>query len=276
MRARLRLSWLSAGLAAMLLVGPGAQAGKGDKPNPKKKVPKPSVDVVAKRDALLGTDKTAAVDAAAALGDSDEAAAHEVLLDALALGLSPDVAIAALDAVGMHPGAGDASVLGFYTRYRDEEVRAAAARALGPDTAKVLIAALSDGDAKVRAAAAEAAAARKVKAATKPLLALLAKNDEAAARALAQLADVELAKVVAEQLGQVPDDLLAICLGAMLLRADFGPDPARLEVVRAIDKIAGVEATKALGDYVSNTPEKPVRPSRVEAEKLFDERAGGR
>lgn len=272
MRTRLRLSWLSAAIAAVLLTG-GAQAQKG--PKKPKKVPKPSVDVIEKRTALLGADKDAAMAAATALGNTDDAAAHDALLDALALGLSPDVAVAALEAVGMNPGKGDADVLGFYARYRDEDVRAAAVGALGPDTSKLLIAALGDGDAKVRAAAADAAATRKVKAAAKPLLALLAKNDEPAAKALAMLADVELAKVVAEQLGQVPDDLLAQCLGAMLLRADFGPDTARVEVVRAIDKIAGAEATKALADYVSNTPEKPPRASRAEAERLFDERAGG-
>lgn len=271
MRTRLRLSWLSAGIAAVLLAGPGAHAQKG-KP---KKVPKPSVDVLEKRAVVTGADKAAAAAAAAALGESDEPAAHEALLDALALGLDPEVAIAALDAVGKHPGAGDAAVLGFYARYRDNDVRAAAVGALGPDTAKVLISALGDGDAKVRAAAADAAARRKVKAAVEPLLKLMAKNDEPAAMALAMLADVELARVVAEQLGRVPDDLLAQCLGAMLLRADFGPEKARVEVVRAIDKIAGAAATKALGDYVSATPEKPPRPSRAEAEKLFDERAGG-
>lgn len=261
-------------LAALLLCAAAASADAGKKPKgPKPKAAKPSVDVIEKRAALEGTDRQAAIAAATALGESDEAAAHEALLDALSLGLDPDVAIAALAAVGMHPSAADAAVLGFYTRYRDNDVRAAAAAALGEPTSKILIATLADGDSKVRAAAAGAAAQRQVKAAAKPLMALMTKNDEAAAMALAAIADKEIAKVVAEQLGQVPDDLLARCLGAMLLRADFGPDAVRVEVVRAIDKIPGAEATKALGDYVSNTPEKPPRPSRMEAEALFDERA---
>ena len=134
---------------------------------------------------------------------------------------------------------------------------------------------LSDDDAKVRAAAAAAAASGKVKSAGPALLALMAKNDAPAAKALAALADVELARVIGEQLGTVPDALLAECLGAILVRADFGPDSARLEVVRALGKIAGADATSALADYVSATPEKPPRQSRREAESLVESRLGG-
>jgi hypothetical protein len=276
-----RFGWLSAALLALAVVAAPADAQKG-KPKPAKPA-KPAaakkVDVDAERAALLGADVDKAVAAAAALGESADAKAHDVLADALATGLAPDVAAAALAALGRHPEDSDVAVVAFFGRYRDAEVRAAAAGALAGYKAKpatdALLRLLADDDAKVRAAAAKAAGEGKVRAAAEPLLALLAKGDEPAAGALAAIADVELARVIGEQLGQVNDDLLATALGGILARKDFGPDASRVEVVRALGKIKGATATSALADYVSATPENPPRQSRREAESLVEARLGG-
>jgi HEAT repeat protein len=279
---------LALGLSATASAQKGAGAPK-DKPAPAAKAaPKgkakgkgaaKKVDVAAQRAALEGSDEAAATAAAAALGESADAAAHEALLDALSTGLAPGVAAAALTALAAHPAKGDLAVLTFYARYRDTDVRAAAAAGLGLQdggaATKAVIQALGDDDPKVRAAAARGAAAGKVKAAGEPLLALMAKGDEPAALALAAIADPDLARVVGEQLGNVPDDLLAACLGAILLRKDFGPDTARVEVVRALGKVQGAAATAALTEYVSQTPENPRRQSRVEAESIAEARIGG-
>jgi hypothetical protein len=107
------------------------------------------------------------------------------------------------------------------------------------------------------------------------LFELLARGEEPAARALAQLADPDLARRIADQLGHVPEGTLAICLGAILKRSDFGPDPARVELVRALAKIADQSALNALADYLDATPKNPPRPSRGEAEKLVEARLGG-
>lgn len=251
-----------------------AKAPKAAKPAAAKKV-----DVAAQRALLDGADADLAVGAADELGRSGGDDAHDALLDALATGLAPAPAAAALTALGKHPGKSDVATLAFYSRYRDPAVRAAAAGALGGHdeklAVKALIGALSDDDPRVRTAAAGAAATGKVKSAAKPLLALLVKGDEPAGKALAALADVELARLIGEQLGVVSDGLLAMTLGAILMRSDFGPDSARLEVVRALGKIAGAEATSALADYVSATPEKPPRQSRGEAESMVEARLGG-
>jgi hypothetical protein len=127
----------------------------------------------------------------------------------------------------------------------------------------------------VRAAAAKGAGEGRAKATAKALMALLVKGDKPAAAALAAFADADLARQIGEQLGVVPDDLLAECLGLILLRSDFKPDTARVEVVRAIAKIKGEVATQALRTYVDETPEKPPRQSRKEAVSLIDEREGG-
>ena len=261
-----------AALAAVLVAAAPAAAQKGGK-GKKAAAAKVKVDVAAEQARLAGTDADQAIAAAAALGASPEPAAHDALADALATGLAPEVAIAALAALGKRPAKGDAALLRFYARHRDVDVRAAA---LVPTAdATILIGGLRDEHPKVRAAAARAIAEGKHRAAAEPLLALLAKGDEPAAAALAAIADVELARVIGEQLGQVPDALLAAALGGILLRKDFGPDTARVEVVRALGKVAGAEATTALADYVEATPENPPRASRREAEAMVEARLGG-
>jgi hypothetical protein len=159
-------------------------------------------------------------------------------------------------------------------------VRAAAlgTLALYPDpTARTAIAAgLRDPVSTVRAAAAAAAARGRVRDAVEPLLLLLGKGEEPAARALAALADPVLAARIAEQLGKAPDASLALCLGAILRRPDFGPDTARVEIVRAISKIADASAVTALTEYIEATPKNPPRPSRHEAEMIVEARLGGK
>jgi HEAT repeat protein len=239
--------------------------------------PKPSLaDIVT---ALDGADADAAARAADTLGDRSDPAAHEALLDALAWGTTPVVAIRALAAVPKHPGAPDVTALRRYAGHRDPRVRGAALAALAsyPDPAArdAIAAGLHDPDAGVRAAAAGAAAQGKVKAAIDPLLALLALGEEPAARALAEMADPELVRRIGEQLGKAPDATLALCLGLVLQRADFGPDSERVEVVRALGKIKDPAADGALADYVRVTPKTPARASRTEAEKMIQARAGG-
>src|SRR5258708_4975323 len=77
----------------------------------------------------------------------------------------------------------------------------------------------------------------KVKLAVEPLFALMGKGEQPASAAIAAMADLDLAHKVGDQLGKMPDAILAQTLGAILKRADFGPDPARVEIVLAIGKI---------------------------------------
>lgn len=229
------------------------------------------------RSALLGADVGKGTAAAVELGKSDDAAAHAALLDGLSTGLHPDTAIAALASLGVAPRPGDLTTLVRYVRSRTTAVRAAAVRALGSQTeaGPLMLVALRDLEESVRAAAAEAVVARKPKGAVEPLLALLDKGEAPAAKALAALADAELARVVAEHLGVAPDGVLAQCLGGILVRPDFGPEAARVQVVRALAKLAGPEAITALGDYVDATPATPVKQSRREAEAALKEKLGG-
>ena len=229
--------------------------------------------------ALDGVDDEAAARAADALGDRTEPAAHEALLDLLAWGTSPVVAVEAIAALAKHPAPPDLAALRRYAGHHDPRVRAAVLAALAsypePAARAAIAAGLRDLDADVRAKAADAAVRGHVKAAIEPLLALLALGEEPAARALAAMADPELVRRIGDQLGNVPEPTLALCLGLVLQRADFGPDSERIEVVRALAKIKDRAADGALADYLRVTPKTPARASRVEAEKLVQARAGG-
>ena len=220
-----------------------------------------------------------AVKAATALGAAREPAAHDDLLDALAMGLPAKIAVAALGALAQHPAPPDVAALARYASHRQPEVRAAALATLAhyPDPAAkaAIVWGLHDSEPSVRAAAADAAAKGRVRDALDPLFELLARGEEPAARALAAMADPDLARKIGDQLGKVPEATLAICLGAVLKRADFGPDPARVEVVDALAKIADRAALDALTDYLDATPKNPIRPSRQEAEKVVEARIGG-
>jgi HEAT repeat protein len=235
-------------------------------------------DVAALRGELAGADVGRARDAVAELARIRQPAAAEALLDALAMGLPPDVAAAALDAVAVLRPKGARDVLLGYTRHRGAELRARAVTALAaqgdPGARPALLAALGDLAPEVRAAAGSALAARRDRGALPPLLALFARGDETAAAPLAALADGEAARQAAELSGKVPDALLARTLGLMLLRPDLGGEPIYVAVVRAVGAIPGDAALTALSSFLAAQPGGGARPSAREARALLDARAG--
>ena len=237
----------------------------------------PESEVRAAAAALAGTDRRAAAAAATSLGLASNRSATAPLIEALAGGLAPEVSLAALRALELRADGRARSVLEIYARHRRPEHRAAAMAALGAlrgrRTDPVIVAGLSDPVRSVRLAAARAIARRRIRSAVKPLLALFDRGDPVAGPALAALGNARLAKQIAERIGgDVSGELIAACLGAMLLRPDFGPDRARLEVVKALGTIAGATAIEKLAAYVAATSSQPPTPSRAEAERLL----GGR
>jgi HEAT repeat protein len=144
-----------------------------------------------------------------------------------------------------------------------------------PDAKKRIVAGLHDMNGSARGAAAMAAAKGRVREAIEPLFELLARSDDSASKALAAMADADLARKIGDQLGKVPDAILAQTLGAILRRSDFGPDGARVDLVHAIGKIQDASAISALTDYIDATPKNPPRQSRQEAQKMVEARLGG-
>lgn len=267
---------LACALSGSLAAQPAAQPKKAPKKAAKVE---PKVDLAPTIAALSGANNEAAIKAAETLGASTDAAAHEALLDALAFGLPPQVAVAAIGALGMHPAPPDVVALVRYASHHNPTVRGAALVALAsypaPAARKALLAGLRDMTASVRAAAAGAAAKGRVREALDPLFELLARNEDYAAKALAAMADVELARRIGEQHGKVPEPILAMTLGLVLNRPDFGPDAARVDLVRSLGKLQDPTALAALTDYLDATPKTPPRESRAEAQKMVEARLGG-
>lgn len=261
------------------LVGAAPAGAKPDQKADKKAVAGKKAVIDQLAIALAGVDDEAAAKAADELGDSTDPAAHEALLDALAWGLRAPVAVQAATALAKHPAPPDVASLRRYATHHNPTVRGSAltALALYPDPVAhaAVVQGLHDPAGVVRASAANAAAKAHVREAIEPLFALLARGEEPAARALAAMADADLVRKLGDQLGKVPDASLALCLGLVLRRPDFGPDAERVEVVRAIGKITDQAAVNALTDYIDATPKNPPRPSRAEAEKMVEARLSG-
>lgn len=227
--------------------------------------------------ALVGGDVAAAARAAAQLGGSADPAHHEPVLDAFATGVHPDVLVAGLTAMTTTATKTDLQVIALYTRFRDPAVRAAALRTYSASIADpaLVLESLRAFDASVRGSAAEVAGRLKLAEAVPALLTLLDKGETPAALALGSMADEALARSVAEHLGVAPDATLARALGAMLARSEFGPETTRVDLVRTLSKLSGVEPLDALEAYVKIAPANPPRQSRREAEAVLKARQTG-
>jgi HEAT repeat protein len=245
---------------------------------PKKPAKKTATDIALWVEDLRGAELKAAIRAAEELGASQDPQALEALLDALALGLHPEVAATALDGLVNHGDAAAYDTLAVYLRYREPRVRAAAVRAMGGlndrrSPGHVLMA-LSDTSTAVRAAAIAMVAARNLRMGIESMLELVKKGDDATAPALAAMGDADVARALGELIGVAPDRILARALGGMILRPEFGPETARVQVVRTLSKIPGPEAVAELRAYVQAIPEKPPRQSRREAAAFVAARSG--
>ncbi len=233
-------------------------------------------DVATLGQELGDVDEARAVEAAAALGKAGEPKALETLVAALDAGTTPKVAVAILGALAAKKDARALPVELQYAHHRAAEVRKAALAALAvladKRAAAALIAALGDSDAEVRAVAAKAIGERRERGAEARLIKLMEHRDASSAAALAAIATPDLAHRLSEMLGQVPDPILCTALGEILKRSDF-PDPIRVEVVRTLSKVPGVDSTAVLVEYVATTERDKNRPSRLEAQKVVDERS---
>ncbi len=265
--AKLLLAPLAASLVIAGVLAGGASAD--DQPRRKRVAEK----VVAADAALvIGADASAAREAIGRLALVKNPTATKALSDGLALGLAPAVAQAALAALEARADAAAIPILTYYLKVRPKKLRAAATRAAASIASKegdaLIISALGDPTKEVRGVAAEMVAKRRLKSAASTLVAMLKAGEKSAGGALIAIADAEISRKVAETLGETPSQLLAETLGGILLRDDFGPDSLRVEVVRALAKIPGNAGTTQLATYLAETPAKPPRASRREAERL--------
>lgn len=150
-----------------------------------------------------------------------------------------------------------------------------AAAPVAPQVVPLLIAALSDSSAEVRAVAAESLGERRERSAEPALIKLLLRKDSAAPAALGKIGGADTARALSEMIGNVPDSFITETLGLLLLRSDFGPDPLRLEVVKTLGKLPGSQPIDILSDYLKETGKDKAdkaRLSRIEASKIIEQR----
>jgi HEAT repeat protein len=253
---------------------PGAIAAEA-KPKPKASGPLPAATLTELRTQLAGSDPQAAITAARKLGDSGASNASTPLIELLAMGTTPTLAVEVLGALGKLRSPKAIQVLTLYAGNRNEPVRKAAVEALGvladSRVAGVLIERLGDMTPEIRAAAASALAARKDERAAPRLFKLVAKNDAGAAAPLGVLISPNDVPKLAELRGQIDDAVLATALGEFLKRPTVA-DRLRVDVVRTLGRIPGPGATTALVEYIASIPEKDTRPSKDEAQKTVDSR----
>ncbi len=243
-----------------------------------------AAEIESLRQQLIGGDDEAAIDAATKLGDAATARAAEPLLEVLAEGERPARVQAALDALGKlgaaHALRGDQAVLDalvLYAGHRAPDIRRRAVKALGnvPDARATdpLMDRLGDAASDVRAAAADALADRHETRAVPRLFALLSRGDAGVGAALAALATPDMVPRIAELAGSIDDEIVANTLGEYVKRADV-PEKLRIDVLRTIGRLSGAVATTALAEYLASVPAQEDRPSKREAQKLLDQRAG--
>jgi hypothetical protein len=258
-----------------------SKAAKADKAAPGTPV-LPADRVESLRLALAGADDAAAAEAAATRGASGAPAAVEPLCEVLAAGAAPARLQAVLDALGQLGAAhllradqATLDALELYSGHRAPDVRRRAIKALGsvndPRATASLLDRLGDAASDVRAAAAEALAARHETKAAHQMFALLAMGDAGVAGPLAALATPDMVPRIAELNGTIDDGVIADALGDYVKRPDV-PDKLRIDVLRTIGGLSGAVATTALVDYIASVPAKEDRASKKEAQKLLDQR----
>ncbi|MCB9558356.1 MAG: HEAT repeat domain-containing protein [Deltaproteobacteria bacterium] len=222
---------------------------------------------------LHGENLDRAVAAASALGSLKTPPARDALVGALQLGCPPKLLTALLEALGQHKSDDTIPLLKLFAHNRTPEIRVAALQALGrnesPQTVGPLIDALGDSNPMVRASAARMLGDRQEKRAESALFMLVKRKDVSAAAPLGKVAGVETAKNLGELIGEVPDRAIALAYGEMLKRKEFGPDPLRMQIVKALGKLPGSDATTALVEYIASVPPKDIRLSKKMAERLL-------
>jgi HEAT repeat protein len=229
------------------------------------------------RAALSGGDDAVALETIRVLGESGTPGAVAPLIEVLAVGTSPSLAVAVLQSLRRLAPASAADVVILYCGNRNVEVRRNAVETLSvlkdARVPSVLAARLGDADDGVVAIAAKAIASRHQAEAAPRLLALLDLKVPEVAVPLGQVAPLSMIPTLRDRRGSLPDADLATVLGEILKRSDV-PEPTRVELVKALADIPGPDATTALVEYVGGLPkDAAARPSRTAAQKQLDERA---
>ncbi len=243
----MRGSIIVAVVAGVLFVTTGAEAQR------RQRVRRADVE-----EALASSDRAEVEQAIASVGTSGNARLVPLLADRIRQGLPPELLESAIGALAVleKPEAGE--VLFLLATHRRPEVRKSAVEAIvscGPEGADaVLIGALEDQSADVRAAAAVGLGEIGAQTGTRALFRALDKNVLEASAALGQLVRPAEVERVLGYVGQLPFDVITPALTELIARDDL-PQEKKLEVIGHIAELATQEAGEFLQLLAESLPE---------------------
>jgi HEAT repeat protein len=192
-----------------------------------------------------------------ALGLSGDRRAVEPIVARVRRGLPPELLGVAVDTL-MILGRPEAGPLLFdLVRHRRPDVRLKAVQAVVAAQPRgsrgALVAALSDGDPRIRGAAAQGLGSLGATEAMDALFLAMERRVPEAAMAIAQLARPADVERFLEDLGRVPFDPVTPALAEMLYRDDLA-ERAKLAIVHRLTELATPGVREFLEDYVGNLP----------------------
>jgi hypothetical protein len=199
-----------------------------------------------------------ALDDVRTAGTAAKAAAGPIS-DLLDRGMTTELTVAALDALGDVEAESASKVISWYTVHRNATVRQAAVKALartrGPLAVTALRHALSDGDAAVRGVAAAGLGALKAREAVADLFVALDHKVGEAAASIGQLCQPAECEELEGKLGKLPFDIVTGGLDQILFRpvAEIDDD-MKVKLVGRVRELGTAEGNKFLRDVQKRWP----------------------
>ncbi|MBU1218815.1 hypothetical protein KKF34_04565 [Myxococcota bacterium] len=225
---------------------------------------------------LLSNNMEEAQMAAKELGKRKTQSSLDELLGQLLLGHPPRLAISILESAGSRKSPSAFKTFVYFTSHRNVNMRITALKALADiDTRKdqkmlaeidsMIIRALRDMNSGVRDTAAFLIGKRRIRTAEGDLLKLFNSGSKAAIDALGYVGGIITARtfLIALDNKKISKEILISSLLTMLKRADFGPEPVRIQIVKVLGALNLPGAQDALIKYHGTGPEKFGRSRRL-------------
>ncbi len=199
-----------------------------------------------------------ALDEVRLAGKAGGAAYVAPIVDLLKRGLTPELAVAALDTLADLEAEAASQTIADYTQHRNLRVRQAATKALvktkGPSAIRALQHALSDQDGMVRGVAANGLGQLKAKTAVADLFVALDHRVNEASISIGMLCSAQECEQLGARIGKIPFDVVSAGIEQALFRPDV-PDDTKIKLVGRIRELGTQEANKFLKETAKKWPQ---------------------
>lgn len=200
----------------------------------------------------------AALDEIRLAGKAGGAAFVTPIVDLLHKGLTPELAMAALDTLGDLETESASPTVAEYTQHRNLRVRQAATKALvktkGPAAIRALQHALSDQDGMVRGVAANGLGQLKAKGTVADLFLALDHRVNEASASIGMLCSAQECEQLSTRIGKIPFDVVTSGIEQALFRTDVSDD-TKIKLVGRIRELGTQESNKFLKETYKKWPQ---------------------